>query len=224
MSSDTTLYEVTYSVKIQRTIPTTSKQDLHDHLTQQQEIGGWEILQQSDLTLREIPVPVLAKNEPCIEVKYDKHGDGRSYESLAYIPKKLMEALGIKVTFEIVTGIDSTHIIAWNKHGELYTSRGENWLDISEEMSLQTFVIQAWTWMLYDTFTDKNGYHVLIVNEERVYANLRTLSFSLYVPECEQTISTWKMYGGVDEKILAEIAHQFATDKNAEQIVGNATP
>src|SRR5260370_3615973 len=109
MDGETKLYEVTRTITVRRFIPTTSQEDLSANLRGEQHIEGWEILGQQEPVFRELPVPKIAPWEPCIWVEYDESWDGegigRRDGEIAYVPQRLVEALGIEVAFEMTTDI-----------------------------------------------------------------------------------------------------------------------
>src|SRR5260370_21820674 len=141
MDSETKLYEVTRTITMRRTIPTPSQDDLSTNLKSEQQIDGWEILDRQEPVFQEMPVPKIATWEPYIWVEYDESWDGegihRTDGETAYVPQRLVRALGIEVAFEMTTDIHPKHILRWDETGDpLYTRTGDFWETTLPEMTL----------------------------------------------------------------------------------------
>ena len=124
------VYEVVRTLTIRRRVPTSSLAFLRETLARQTEIAGWEILDAPAPQFQQVAVPPLGPNEPCIQVEYDADFYGEGIHSAdgdyAYIPLKLVLALGIEVAFEMVTGLTAVHILHWDESCDpLYTPSGD---------------------------------------------------------------------------------------------------
>jgi hypothetical protein len=126
------VFEVVRTLTIRRRVPTGSLALLRETLARQTEIEGWEVLDAPEPQFHPVAVPLLGQHEPCIQVEYDEDFYGQGIHSadgdFAYIPQKLILALGIEVAFELVTGLDPVHILQWDESGDpLYKMNGDWW-------------------------------------------------------------------------------------------------
>jgi len=109
------VFEVVRTLTIRRRVTTGSLALLRETLARQTEIEGWEVLDAPEPQFHPVAVPLLGQHEPCIQVEYDEDFYGQGIHSAdgdyAYIPQKLILALGIELAFELVTGLDAVHIL-----------------------------------------------------------------------------------------------------------------